>query len=145
MLEPVATPLHGVPLAWCSGTDGPVVAETIFAPFDAGRRANPEQLASAIEGYANEHRGKLKGKVVLISPRVELEPPTEPATDRLDREELERLAQAPEPMALPPFEWPMKELPSDPAVIGRLYQEAPVTLTHLLGRALTSRIISPNR
>jgi len=129
MLEPVATPLHGAPQAWCSGTDGPVRAETIIAPFETERGSDPEQLASAIEKYAEEHRGKLNGKIVLMSPLVEFEPPTEPATNRYDPEELEKLAEAPEPMALPPFEWPMKEMPSDPAVIRRLYQEAPVTLT----------------
>ncbi|HEX9723859.1 MAG TPA: M28 family peptidase [Vicinamibacteria bacterium] len=129
MLEPVATPLHGVPIAWCSGTDGPVTAETVAAPFESVRRADPDELATAIENYAKENRGKLKGKIVLISPLIELEPPTEPATDRLDAAELESLSEAPEPMALPPFEWPMKEMPSDPAVIDRLYEEAPVTLS----------------
>ena len=129
MLEPVATPLHGVPEAWCSGTEGPVIAETILAPFKAEPHGGPDQLASAIENYAKENRGKLKGKIVLMSPLVELEPPTEPATDRLDPQELETLTAAPEPMALPPFEWPIKEMPSDPEVIGRLYEEAPVTLS----------------
>ena len=129
MLEPVATPLHGAPRAWCSGTDGPVSAETVIAPLETGRGSNPEQLASAIEKYAEEHRGKLNGKIVLMSPLVKFEPPTVPATNRLDPEELEKLAEAPEPMALPPLEWPMQEMPSDPEVMSRFHQEAPVTLT----------------
>ncbi|MGH9461148.1 MAG: M28 family peptidase [Vicinamibacteria bacterium] len=129
MLEPVATPLHGVPMAWCSGTEGPVIAETVFAPFKAEPHGGPDQLASAIENYAKENRGKLKGKIILMSPLVELELPTEPATDRLDAQELETLTEAPEPMAFPPFEWPMKEMPSDPEVLERLYEEAPVTLS----------------
>ena len=133
MLEPVATPLHGVPLAWCSGTEGPVSGETILAPLDA-ERGNPEKLASAIEDYTVKHRGKLKGKMVLMSPAREFEPPTEPATERLDPEALEELAEAPEPMALPPFEWPMKEMPSDPDVIRRMYEDAPVALSHAYWR-----------
>jgi len=133
MLEPVATPLHGVPLAWCSGTDGPVSGETILAPLDA-ERGDPEKLASAIEDYTVKHRGRLKGKMVLMSPAREFEPPTEPATERLDREALEELAEAPEPMALPPFEWPMKEMPSDPEVLHRMYEDAPVALSHAYWR-----------
>lgn len=129
MVEPVETPLHGVPIAWCSGTEGPARAEVIVAPFEVEGGPDPEKLASAIEEYAEENRGKLAGRIVLVSPAVELEPPTEPATDRYDSQELGELAEAPEPMALPPFEWPMK-IPSDPAVIRRLYQEAPVTLSH---------------
>ena len=129
MLEPVTTPLHGVPIAWCSGTDGPLTAETVVAPFDPGHRGDPEQLSIAIDDYAKENRGKLAGKIVLMSPLIELEPPTEAPTDRLDASELEDLSQEPEPLALPPFEWPMKELPSDPAVRERLFEEAPVTLS----------------
>jgi hypothetical protein len=127
MLEPVATPLHGVPLAWSSGTDGPVSGDAILATVST-RHDDPKEIAKAIEEYAEEHRGKLLGKIVLISPAREFEPPTEPALDRLDGDELEELAGAPEPMRLPPFEWPMKEIPTDPKVIRRLYEDAPATL-----------------
>ena len=56
----------------------------------------------AINDYSEKYKGKLNGKIVLINPAREFDPPTEPALDRLDGDELEELAEAPEPMRLPP-------------------------------------------
>ena len=135
MLSPIATTLHGVPLAWSSGTDGPVSGDAILATITTGQD-DPEEIANAIKDYSEKYKGKLNGKIVLINPAREFEPPTEPPLDRLDSDELDALAEAPEPMRLPPFEWPMKELPTDPEVIHRLYEDAPATLADAYWRTL---------
>ena len=127
MLEPVTTTLHGVPLARSSGTEGAVSGDAVLALVSTDQD-DPREIAKAIEDYAEEYKGKLNGRIVLINPAREIEPPTEPALDRLDYDELDELAEAPDPMRLPPFEWPMKEFPSDPEVINRLYEDAPATL-----------------
>ena len=137
MLEPVATTLHGVPWAWSAGTDGPVSGDAILATVSTGQ-VDPKEIVEAINDYSEKYKGKLNGKIVLINPAREFDPPTEPALDRLDGDELEELAEAPEPMRLPPFEWPMKEIPSDPEVISRLYEDAPVTLAAAYWQTLNS-------
>ncbi|MEE9264373.1 MAG: M20/M25/M40 family metallo-hydrolase [Vicinamibacteria bacterium] len=136
MLEPMATTLHGVPLAWSSGTDGPVSGDAILATVSTGQD-DPKEIEKAIKDYSEKYRGKLDGKIVLINPAREFESPTEPALDRLDDDELDELAEAPEPMRLPPFEWPIKEFPTDPKVISRLYEDAPATLAEAYSHALS--------
>ena len=135
MLEPIATTLHGVPLAWSSGTDGPVSGDAILATISTGQD-DPKEIEKAIKDYSEEYKDKLDGKIVLINPAREFESPTEPVLDRLDDDELDELAEAPEPMRLPPFEWPMKEIPTDPKVIRRLYQDAPATLAEAYWQTL---------
>lgn len=135
MLEPVTTTLHGVPLAWSSGTDGPVSRDAILAPISTGQD-DPKEIVKEIEDYSKKHKGKLNGKIVLIHAAREFEPATEPALDRLDDDELEELSDAPKPLRLPPFEWPMKEVPTDPEVIYRLYEDAPATLAEAYWQSL---------
>jgi hypothetical protein len=126
MLEPVSTPLNGVPMAWCSGTDGPVTGEVILAPVSRGqgRFARFNLQESAVEKYIEEHTGKLTGKVVLMAGAREFEPATKPASQRWDEDKLASLAEAPEPVPLPPFE-DMDKLPSDPHARWRMLQNAP--------------------
>lgn len=56
MVSPQPFVLHGYPKAWTPGTDGRVTAEVIKATLDT-------------EADLEEHRGKLKGKIVLLAPR----------------------------------------------------------------------------
>lgn len=53
--EPTPYPVIGYPKAWTPGTNGPVVAEAIFAEIQT-------------EADFEKYRGKLKGAIVLISP-----------------------------------------------------------------------------
>ncbi|HEY1090225.1 MAG TPA: M20/M25/M40 family metallo-hydrolase [Burkholderiaceae bacterium] len=58
MLAPRKTSLHGIPVAWTPGTAGPVEAEVVY--LDA---VTVEEL--------QKYRGKLKGKVVMLSEPIE--------------------------------------------------------------------------
>jgi len=95
LLEPSYAPLDGIPLAWSGPTDGPVSAPLVRAPlferWEEGKRWDLEELNATIDAYIEAHRGKLGGRIVLLSPEPELTPPTEPDSTRLDAEELAEL------------------------------------------------------
>jgi carboxypeptidase Q len=55
VIEPTPYPVIGYPKAWTPGTNGPVVAEAIFAEIQT-------------EANFEKYRGKLKGAIVLTSP-----------------------------------------------------------------------------
>ena len=75
MVEPVYQPLIGVPVAWTGGTNGAVTGEAILAEI---------QTAADMEKF----RGKLKGKIVLTSPVLDLAFPTTPLAHRYTEAEL---------------------------------------------------------
>ncbi len=84
LVEPVYAPLVGFPLAWTPGTGGALTAEPILAVMK-----KKEDL--------DEHKGKLKGKIVLIDEPRKLELSVEPIGKRYSEEDLAGTAQAPEP------------------------------------------------
>jgi carboxypeptidase Q len=79
MLAPAYLPLIGAPVAWTSGTNGPVTGEATMAPVLA-----PADM--------EKYRGKLKGKIVLISNPRELEPPAAPMSSRYTAGELNEMS-----------------------------------------------------
>jgi carboxypeptidase Q len=81
MVEPQYASLIGFPLAWTPGTNGPLTAEPVHAVI-------------AAEADFAKWKGKLKGKMVLISPVRELPLLTTPLAHRLDEKELADRAQA---------------------------------------------------
>lgn len=120
MVEPVYAPLESVPKAWTRGTDGPVSAEVVIAHLYDSVQEEREiswdlaKLEAHYHAWENEHRGKLRGKIVLISPPRELSLPTKPEGVRYDAKALGNLADAPSPLPPgPPVEYPITKLPDD--------------------------------
>jgi len=117
--EPGYAPLGGIPKAWSSGTAGPVTAEVVSAPIysavELAREVSDDivQLTARIKSYTEAQKGKLRGKIVLIVPPRELEPPTKAVTERYGDETLTQMAQSPVPFVPPTFEWPITKLPED--------------------------------
>jgi hypothetical protein len=90
LVEPVYTPLIGFPLAWTSGTNGTITGEPILAVI-----RTPEDM--------EKHKGKLKGKIILID-NVRATPLlTNPLARRHTETDLSNLEQAPEPGQSSPF------------------------------------------
>lgn len=90
LVEPNYAPLTGFALAYTRSTDGPLTAEAILAPL-------------AVEADLAKHKGKLRGKIVLMdAPRSPSEaPPTTRSIVRSGRysdEDLKKIALAPEPV-----------------------------------------------
>jgi len=129
--EPVYAPLSGVPLAWSSGTQGMVSGDVVLAPLftaqEIERREDrdPTKLAARIQKYADENKGKLRGKFVLITQARELAPPTDAPFRRLDSKDLADLEEAEEPYVAPRLEWPIVSLPDDPKKSQQLLGSAP--------------------
>ncbi len=130
MVAPVYAPLQGVPKAWSGGTEGAVTAEVVLAPLflpsERGEMADPNKVRARIKKFAEEQKGKLRGKVVLLEKARDLELPTELESTRYDDAKLAALAQAPEPAPAPPLEWPVTKLPSDPKKMREFLSELPL-------------------
>lgn len=79
VVAPQAYPVIGYPKAWSPGTNGPVVAEAVFAPIDA-------------EADFAELKGKLAGKFVLSAPLREVREIATALSQRYTDEDLENLS-----------------------------------------------------
>ena len=98
MNAPRYAQLAVAPLAWSKGTDGPVSGEVIYAPLGGPRRVlDPKKYQAQIEGWEKEHKGTLRGKIVLLTHEAEIAPLDKPLFVRYTSAELADLARAPEP------------------------------------------------
>lgn len=88
LLEPAYTPVIGFPLAWSAGTNGPVTGEPVLAPL-----RSPDDF--------EKHKGKLRGKIVLIDQPRETPLLFNPLAKRHSDTDLAALEAAPEPGARP--------------------------------------------
>ncbi len=79
MVEPTYMPIIGMPVAWTSGTNGPLTAEVVLAPVNT-----PADM--------EKFKGKLKGKIVLTSALQDLTLPTAPLGSRYTAEQLADLS-----------------------------------------------------
>ncbi len=119
MLEPQSTTLSGVPLAWSSGTDGPVTADVVYAPLwedsnDPGQH-DLIKLAERIESYKKQYAGQLSSKIVLLSGKRPFDLPSEPEVQRWSEADLAEMQSAREPSLSNIREWPQIRRPVDAA------------------------------
>jgi hypothetical protein len=84
VIEPQCIPVIAYPKAWSPGTDGTLVAQVVY--FD-----------SKSETDFDRYKGKIKGKIVLLSPVREVPAHFEPLGARKTDSELLELADADEP------------------------------------------------
>jgi len=118
LLEPQYGPLIAVPLSWSPGTGGPIQGEPMLAVLPAGpqrqggaaagpRPESPDGpgggpgAAGAADAELNRfierYKGKLKGKILMISQPRPLEPQTTAASQRFNETTLAAQALAPPP------------------------------------------------
>jgi carboxypeptidase Q len=84
LIEPQYAPLIGFPTAWTAGTNGRVSGEVVMAALDS-------------DSDLEANKGKLKGKIVLLTPGPDLQMSMEPLGRRLTDGDLANLALAPLP------------------------------------------------
>ncbi len=116
MLEPQSTTLIGVPLAWSSGTDGPVTADVVYAPLwedsnDPGQY-DLIKLAEQIESYKSRYRGQLGGMIVLLAGKRPFELPSEPEIQRWSEADLVDMQSARDPSLSDVRAWPQLQRPT---------------------------------
>ncbi len=90
MIEPRFASLVGIPLAWSAGTGGSITGEPVLAPIRT-------------EADLDKFKGKLKGKIAMLSTVFDLPFPTAPDGRRYTEAELAEQAMAPEPGATPRY------------------------------------------
>ena len=125
MIQPRYSLLDAWPLAWSTSTNGPSSGEPILAPL--ARAVSPKQAEADLDQYIQRYKGKLKGKVVLISEPMNniVESESKPAFQRYTDAQLQDLAAAPalmEKMKIDPSEL---TVPDDPEQRMRFFSSLP--------------------
>jgi hypothetical protein len=97
MIQPRYSLLAAWPLAWSGTTKGPLRGEPILAPAPANNR---QQSDADLDRYIEKYKGKLRGKIVLISDPIHNIANWEstPLFRRYTDTELRDLAAAPDPL-----------------------------------------------
>ena len=95
--QPRYSLLAAWPLAWSSNTNGPVSGEPILAPLTSA--TSLKRIETDLEQYTQKYKGKLRGKVVLISQPFNniVQSESKPDLRRYTDAELADLATAPPP------------------------------------------------
>ncbi len=98
MISPRYSLLAAAPLAWSANTNGPVNGEPILAPLASSQAMGRGERN--LEDYIQKYKGKLHGKVVLISQPVHNigEAESKPELHRYTDAELHDLEVAPAPI-----------------------------------------------
>jgi Zn-dependent M28 family amino/carboxypeptidase len=109
--EPEYAPLIGFPLAWSADTKGPLVAEPVLAALKITDRLDVKKTEEELQKYFQEQKGKLRGKIVLLETPRDVTPVTTAPASRYSDAELAKEAEAPTPVALPPFDLTKMILP----------------------------------
>jgi carboxypeptidase Q len=105
MLEPRYSPLVAAPLAWSDVTHGIKTGDVTLARYGSGRRVlEPKKAEDELDKFMAEWKGKLKGKIVLLTPVRHVNPPIKPLFQRYTSQELSEMAEAPAPVVKVPVD-----------------------------------------
>jgi carboxypeptidase Q len=114
LVSPHYARLAAMPLAWSAPTQGALTGEPIATPLEVDFESGPKSMQASFESFRREWTGKLRGRILLLSP-AQATPPREKALfSRLSDSELAQLAVAPRPSNLgrvtriDDLEWPKK-------------------------------------
>ncbi len=129
MVEPQATTLNAVPLAWSAGTEGTITAPVVYAPLwedpEDPAQSDLVLLAGRIESYKKQYAGKLGGKIVLLTGKRPFELPSEPQTQRWSVDDLKNMESARDPQTTDVYEWPLLKMPVDTEQLWLVYELIP--------------------
>ena len=124
MLEPRYSLLSAWPLAWTQSTNGPVTGEPVLAPLP---RSFGKKAEADLAAYKQKYKGKLHGKIVLLSPPADdvLKGEARPDLTRYSTAELAKLAEAPEPVAKVSADVGDLAIPEDPELRSKFFVSLP--------------------
>ena len=123
LVDPQYEMLIGVPLGWSPSTDGVVSGTPFIAPFE--RQFTPKKFNQAVDEFSAEYKGKLRGRIILITDLKDVNVQTDPAMKRLSRDDLSSRAAAPIPRVPIDFTDPDLEIPENDRRRSRLFSQAP--------------------
>ncbi len=127
MTAPRYSLLAAWPLAWSASTNGPVSGEPIFAAL-ASTQA-PGKGEKDLEQYIQKYKGKLRGRVVLISDVLHnvAEHESKLELQRYTAAELREIETAPAPTEKMKFDPANLDIPEDPEARFRYFASLPPT------------------
>lgn len=132
MLTPRYSHLVAYPLAWSSPTKGVETGEVLYAPMQQEHWYEFKKNQEALERYKAQWRGKLRGKIVMLSDAVQPAPSTRPPFRRLTAEDLTQIAQAPEPAIKRHITVDQVQMPDNPEEIGKYMASLPNSVVDTL-------------
>jgi hypothetical protein len=127
MIRPRYSLMAAWPLAWSGTTTGPVRGEPILAPAP---RTDRQQSDADLDRYIEKYKGKLRGKIVLISEPLHNIATWEagPEFRRYTDAELHDIANAPDPLQKVVIDPKDLIIPDDPEERARFNASLPVYL-----------------
>jgi hypothetical protein len=126
MIEPRYALLVAAPLAWSDNTHGAKTGELLYTRYGTGTRTyDPKKSEEELDKYMAEWKGKLKGKIVLLSPARKVDGEEKPPFTRYTEKELSDLAQAPVPVEKVPVDLKNLKFPDDPQEFRQFYASLP--------------------
>jgi hypothetical protein len=132
MTKPVFARLHGVPKAWCAGTEGSVHGPVIAAPLlHADEKSGDLDIAAIgerIAEFREKWKDKLRGKIILLGQPREFTEPTEAESNRLDEKKLATLTQEADLAPGSKPAWMPDHLPRDPKKRALLSRHLPLEM-----------------
>ena len=120
MTVPRYSHLRATPLAWTRSTDGTVTGDPILTPLI--RTYNPKKAQEALDKFTAAYRGKLRGKILLLSDPDPVVPAATPLFKRDSDSDLADMAKAPTPFAKVPFDPKNFDVPDDPQKRRQFFQ-----------------------
>jgi carboxypeptidase Q len=133
MLEPRYAVLDAAPMAWSDVTRGPITGDVIYAPYGGPVQwLDPAKQQEDLDHYIAAWKGKLKGKIVLLSRPRDLTPSTLPGFARYTDKDLSDMTPATEPIAKL-SEILKLEIPDDPEEERAFFRKLPVGIAQQLG------------
>ena len=133
MISPRYSHLTAAPLAWSASSHGIETGEAFYAPFESeGSFFDIARNREAFQKYEAKWKGKLRGKVVLVSEPHPLKPSTRVNFRRYTEADLAEFAQAPEPFKLPAQSLDDIKMPADPEEAGKIVSHLPVSMVYQL-------------
>jgi hypothetical protein len=129
MTAPRFSHLTAIPLAWSASTNGVLTGEIMYAPFVSSGSFDIAKNREAFHEYEAKWKGKLRGKIVLVSEPPALNPSTQPRFRRLTDADLAEIAHSPDPYKLPPAQsLDDIKMPAKAEELGKLMNHLPPPL-----------------
>lgn len=129
MVAPSYAVLNARPMAWATGTKGTVTGDVYFAPIPittaTGSIETPQKYGEELDRYFALHKGKLKGKIVLLWHRTEVPNAAKADFRRLSQTDLGEIAESHNPIPRKPVDIDKLEWPEDPEVRNALFDNLP--------------------
>lgn len=129
MLEPRYSLLTAAPLAWSDSSNGRKSGEILLTQYGTGKRiSDPKKSEEEFEKYAAEWKGKLKGKIILLSSTKAVDPAAQALFTRETEKALSDIAIAPDPMNKVAVDAKNLKFPDDPQELRQYMSSLPASV-----------------